>query len=115
MTIADGDESASYLPTQLASSGSMDLIENEFQFLKDYDSSGWYRDYTITGSLMSSRDLLTILQSLVEAVSLMFPQQSSMKNQQKSIRQNTKQLHSILEPFLSLKKRNQQIWTVQKV
>ena len=43
MTIADGDEIASHLPTQLASSGSMDLIENEFQFLKDYDSSGFYR------------------------------------------------------------------------
>lgn len=44
MTIADGDESASdFVPTQLASSGSMDLIENEFQFLKDYDSSGLYK------------------------------------------------------------------------
>ena len=39
------DESASHLPTQLASSGSMDLIENEFQFLKDYDSSGLYRGF----------------------------------------------------------------------
>ena len=52
MTIADGDEIASHLPTQLASSGSMDLIENEFQFLKDYDSSGLYRPYTIGGGIL---------------------------------------------------------------
>ena len=44
--VADDDESAGHLPTQLASSGSMDLIENEFQFLKDYDSSGLYRGFT---------------------------------------------------------------------
>ena len=42
VTIADGNEGASHIPTELASSGSMDLIENEFQFLKDYDSSGMY-------------------------------------------------------------------------
>ena len=46
VTNADDEDSASHLPTQLASSGSMDLIENEFQFLKDYDSSGLYRGFT---------------------------------------------------------------------
>ena len=54
MTIADGDEIASHLPTQLASSGSMDLIENEFQFLKDYDSSGFYRGLYIRSRFYSS-------------------------------------------------------------
>ena len=55
MTNADDDDSASHLPTQLASSGSMDLIENEFQFLKDYDSSGLYM-----GFRYYRRDLLLI-------------------------------------------------------
>ena len=54
MTNADDDESASHLPTQLASSGSMDLIENEFQFLKDYDSSGFYRGSHIRMELIKN-------------------------------------------------------------
>ena len=64
MAVADGDESAIHLPNQLASTGSMDLIENEFQFLKDYDSSGVYLTVSVIEEeptdLECSESLMTI-------------------------------------------------------
>ena len=97
MAVADGDESAIHLPNQLASSGSMDLIENEFQFLKDYDSSGVYEGSPTSGRYIRGGHVVNVnFQLLVVVVSSMYPQQFSMTNPLKNTNLKMNQLHLIL-------------------
>ena len=61
----------------------MDLIENEFQFLKDYDSSGLYRGFTYSDEILIT-PLVTRRSCIIDVSAAVFNEESTEEQKTES-------------------------------